>query len=66
MLIWRGKHDLHGTTKCTLKDGFNMVGSSVQIADYLVRKVALHLERSQKTDNQHVVADLYYQYEKIV
>ena len=65
MLVWRSKHDVHGTVKSTPAPGFTVLGTSVQVADYLVQKVARYLERQNQGDNKHVVADAAYQYNKM-
>jgi hypothetical protein len=65
MLVWRGKHDVHGTVLSAPAPGFTVLGSSIQVADYLVRKVAGYVRRKDEGDTLHVVADTQYQYNKI-
>lgn len=65
MLIWRGKHDIHGTVESKPAPGFTLLGSSVQIAHYLVNKVNLFMQRQKEPGNMHVVADVLYQANKM-
>jgi hypothetical protein len=65
MLVWRGKHDVHGTVLSAPAPGFTVLGSSIQVADYLVCKVAGYVRCKDEGDTLHVVADTQYQYNKI-
>lgn len=65
-LIWRGKHDIHGTLKAKAADGFTMVGTSVQIAKQLVHCVVVHEQRLEEDVNTEVkVVGLSEQVEEI-
>lgn len=73
MLVWMGKHSVHGTVRVD-KDAsktepaggpYTLLGTSVQIADYLVKKVALYIERKSSGDTAHVVADMQHQLNKM-
>ena len=66
MLIWRGHNDVHGTVQAEAAEGFTLLGTSVQIATYLVKKVTLYLTRCTDLSNKHVVADMNYQLGKMV
>ncbi len=70
MLIWSEKHSLHGTVRVdvnppSLNSPFTLLGTSLQIAKYLVTNVNLYMERKEQGDNQHVIADMEYQLNKM-
>lgn len=65
LLIWRGRHDIHGTVHATAADKFTLLGTSVQIAKSIVDRVILHERRLEKTPNTTIkVADLEQQMKK--
>lgn len=65
MLCWRGQHNLHGTVKSAPTEEHTVLGTFIQVADYLVKKIALYLKQKEEGNSQHVVADVAFNYNKI-
>ena len=73
MLIWSGKHSPHGTVRVVDSTGqprsetspYTLLGSSVQIANSLVNRVRIHLERKKAGVEGHYVADIESQLAKM-
>lgn len=81
LLIWKGKHDVHGTVEAEAADGFTLlgtsflctrdgnkffeIGTSVQIATSLVRNVNKHLDRICKGEPTKIINDVPFQLKKL-